>query len=140
MIIFDRYPLVDGTFFLSPRQHNKSAVPVHVDGRVQYMNAVCMSCLEGWSCSIKCKQCQVRWNGSHLILGSMYSYDIFAAVPCCTERLRCNNCGHLVIPPDDKIQYFSFYSTNRPCQHCGIVDHHYVKPLSNMYTIQKACE
>ena len=49
MIIFDRYPLVDGTFFLSPRQHNKSAVPVHIEGRVLFMNAVCMGCLEGMS-------------------------------------------------------------------------------------------
>lgn len=47
MIIFDRYPLIDGTFFLSPRQHNKSAVPVHIEGRVLFMNAVCMGCLEG---------------------------------------------------------------------------------------------
>ncbi|GLG95656.1 Uncharacterized protein GBIM_02586 [Gryllus bimaculatus] len=26
MLVFDRYPLVDGTFFLSPRQHNKSCI------------------------------------------------------------------------------------------------------------------
>lgn len=30
MSVFDRYPLVDGTFFLSPRQHTKSAVEVSV--------------------------------------------------------------------------------------------------------------
>ena len=28
------------------------------------------------------------WDGSQLILGTMYSYDIFAAVPCCAERLK----------------------------------------------------
>lgn len=28
MYVFDRYPLVDGTFFLSPRQHTKGAVEV----------------------------------------------------------------------------------------------------------------
>ncbi|KAF0771071.1 headcase protein isoform X2 [Aphis craccivora] len=26
MLVFDRYPLVDGTFFLSPKQYNKNAV------------------------------------------------------------------------------------------------------------------
>lgn len=28
--VFDRYPLVDGTFFLSPRQHTSSAVEVRM--------------------------------------------------------------------------------------------------------------
>lgn len=28
MIIYDRYPLIDGTFFLSPRQYSKSCIPV----------------------------------------------------------------------------------------------------------------
>lgn len=26
--VFDRYPLVDGTFFLTPRQHSKACLPV----------------------------------------------------------------------------------------------------------------
>jgi hypothetical protein len=133
MIIFDRYPLIDGTFFLSPRQHNKSAVPVHIEGRVLFMNAVCMGCLEGWNRTLHCKSCRVRWNGSHLILGSMYSYDVFAAVPCCPDRLRCNNCQHLVIPPERRMEYFSDYSHSMPCSHCGIVDHHFVKQLAQTY-------
>lgn len=28
LLVFDRYPLVDGTFFLSPRQHAKSCIEV----------------------------------------------------------------------------------------------------------------
>jgi len=28
MLVFDRYPLVDGTFFLSPRQHSKCCLEV----------------------------------------------------------------------------------------------------------------
>src|SRR5437879_4774481 len=115
MMIFDRYPLVDGTFFLSPRQHNKTAVPVHLDGKVSFMNAVCMGCLEGWNTILHCKCCTTKWNGSHLILGSMYSYDIFAAVPCCADRLRCNNCQHLVIPPERRLEFFSDYSHSIPC-------------------------
>ncbi|XP_054164282.1 headcase protein-like [Oppia nitens] len=135
MIIFDRYPLIDGTFFLSPRQHNKSAVPVHIEGRVLFMNAVCMGCLEGWNRRLHCKSCNVRWNGSHLILGSMYSYDIFAGIPCCPDRLRCNNCQHLVIPPERRMEFFSDYSHSMPCSHCGIVDHHFIKPLGQTYVL-----
>lgn len=28
MLVFDRYPLVDGTFFLSPKQHTKDCIEV----------------------------------------------------------------------------------------------------------------
>ena len=31
MYIFDRYPLIDGTFFLSPRQHSNSCIKVGSD-------------------------------------------------------------------------------------------------------------
>lgn len=31
--------------------------------------------------------CSQKWNGSSLVLGTMYAYDIFAAMPCCPERL-----------------------------------------------------
>lgn len=30
LLVFDRYPLVDGTFFLSPRQHAKSCIEVKI--------------------------------------------------------------------------------------------------------------
>lgn len=32
--------------------------------------------------------CAQKWEGSLLVLGTMYAYDIFAATPCCTERLK----------------------------------------------------
>jgi hypothetical protein len=31
MLVFDRYPLLDGTFFLSPRQHSKCCIEVSQD-------------------------------------------------------------------------------------------------------------
>lgn len=31
--------------------------------------------------------CSTKWNGSSLVLGTMYAYDIFAAMPCCPDRL-----------------------------------------------------
>ena len=57
------------------------------DGRIQYLSAVCMSCLEGWSVNLYCRCCKTKWDGSSLVLGTCYSYDIFAATPCCRERL-----------------------------------------------------
>lgn len=32
--------------------------------------------------------CAEKWDGSNLVLGTMYAYDIFAAMPCCAERLK----------------------------------------------------
>ena len=100
---------------------------------IALMLCSCPLCAIGWNRTLHCKSCHVRWNGSHLILGSMYSYDIFAAVPCCPDRLRCNNCQHLVIPPERRMEFFSDYSHSMPCSHCGIVDHHFIKPLAQTY-------
>lgn len=125
LLVFDRYPLVDGTFFLSPRQHAKSCIEVRsltllpynnssiyinvnwnkkvaniecicwtslqvkVEGRTQFLTVVCMGCLEGVNGrAIICRFCNQKWDGSSLVLGTMYSYDIFAAMPCCTERIK----------------------------------------------------
>lgn len=130
MPIFERFPLIDGTFFLSPRQHSKAAVQI-VGASIErkYLNAVCMGCLEGWNSSLKCRFCRTKWDGSHLILGSMYSYDIFAAVPCCISRLMCCNCNHLAIAAGRRLEFFSDYSQNLACAHCGMKDFHFVKPL-----------
>ncbi|XP_040572113.1 headcase protein [Lepeophtheirus salmonis] len=127
--IFDRYPLIDGTFFLSPRQHNKCCIPVKTDGKLNYLTAICMGCLEGWT-SISCRFCSKGWSGSHLILGTMYSYDIFAATPCCQEKLKCSNCAQLVIHPGQRFNFFSDYSQIVSCPSCGSQDAHFVKSLS----------
>lgn len=136
MIIFDRYPLIDGTFFTSPRQYSNSSVPVKVDSQVQYLNAVCMGCLEGWNSILLCRYCERRWDGSDLILGTMYSYDVIAAIPCCQDRLRCNNCQQLVMPPDCPLQFFSDYSRSISCPTCNTHDYHFIKPLTT-YFIKK---
>lgn len=131
MNVFDRYPLVDGTLFLSPRQHSAGAVQVRIDEqRPQFLNAVCMTCLEGWQGRLACRGCGARWNGRHLILGTMYAYDIFAATPCCEFRLRCTSCHEPVIGADRSLQYFSDYSHSVCCAHCGARDYHFVKPLN----------
>lgn len=65
---------------------------VKVEGRTQFLSAVCMSCLEGSGGQpVRCRCCTQPWDGSSLVLGTMYSYDIFAAMPCCTERLKVSS-------------------------------------------------
>lgn len=135
MNIFERYPLIDGTFFLSPRQHTPSCIQVKSDGRQCYLSAVCMGCLEGWSTRLQCRNqhCLKLWDGSQLILGTMYSYDIFAAVPCCADRLKCTSCSQLVIHPEQRFNFFSDYSQTVSCPQCGVQDFHFSKPLEKTF-------
>ena len=72
-----------------------------------------MGCLEGWTSRLQCRnqQCLKLWDGSQLILGTMYSYDIFAAVPCCADRLKVDMV-------DDNIQT---HWTNAKIDKCNFV-------------------
>ncbi|KAI9559953.1 hypothetical protein GHT06_013960 [Daphnia sinensis] len=135
MQIYDRYPLIDGTFFLAPKQYSKACIPVTSEGRQQYLSAVCMSCLEGWTCTLRCRSCRTPWNGGSFILGTLYSYDVFAGTPCCPERLRCNQCSGLVVQPEQRYQNFSQYSRDLSCPHCASHDHHFVKPLPSVFQL-----
>ncbi|CAG0897523.1 unnamed protein product [Cyprideis torosa] len=135
MVVFDRYPLIDGTFFLSPRQHSKHCIQVN-SSSPQFLSAVCMACLEGWTNKLLCRFCGSRWDGSSLILGTMYSYDIFAATPCCAERHKCNNCRNFVLHPDQRLRFFSDCSRPCTCPFCGQHDYHLVKPMTN-YVVQR---
>jgi len=142
MSIFERYPLIDGTFFLSPRQHTPSCIPVKSEGRKCFLSAVCMGCLEGWTSRLQCRNqhCLKLWDGSQLILGTMYSYDIFAAVPCCAERLKCTSCSQLVIHPEQRFNFFSDYSQTVSCPQCGIQDFHFSKPLEKTFLSKQELE
>ncbi|XP_064505392.1 headcase protein homolog isoform X2 [Pseudopipra pipra] len=89
--VFEQFPLVDGTLFLSPSRHDEIEydVPCHLQGRLMHLYAVCVDCLEGVH-KIICIKCKSRWDGSWHQLGTMYTYDILAASPCCQARLNCN--------------------------------------------------
>ncbi|XP_072037089.1 LOW QUALITY PROTEIN: headcase protein homolog [Amphiura filiformis] len=130
LAVFDRYPLIDGTFYLSPIRHSDGSIRVVIDGRPQYLGAVCMKCLEGVQ-HIVCRICNSRWDGSHHQLGTLYSYDIFAASPCCPGRVSCKKCGKPVMDPTHGTHFFSDYSQNIRCPHCGVPDFHFIKPLSS---------
>uniref|UniRef100_A0A182LY31 Headcase middle domain-containing protein n=1 Tax=Anopheles culicifacies TaxID=139723 RepID=A0A182LY31_9DIPT len=125
MLVFDRYPLVDGTFFLSPKQHNKGCIEVKYENRIQYLTSVCMACLEGVEPNrvVRCRFCVNKWDGSSLVLGTMYSYDIFAAMPCCTERLKATlespkssvNSGSLMDATGRQEQQSPFNGSSASC-------------------------
>ena len=129
MCVYDRYPLINGTFFLSPRQHNRTCIQVRLknsiffkkyikifilqvklDGKSSFLTPVCMGCLEGWTARIVCKFCGKPWTGGHLVLGTMYSYDIFAAVPCCPERLKVFISYAFCLKITQKVSFYNIAS------------------------------
>ena len=134
MPVFDKYPLIDGSFFLSPQRYNTD-LQVLNDHRMLYLNAVCMKCLEGRVRQLRCKACRSPWMGSAFMLGSMYSYDIFAALPCCAQRLTCKNCHVGILDPSCGYQFFSEYSKVMECPHCGTEDCHFIRPIEDTFTL-----
>lgn len=65
-----------------------------------HLYAICVDCLEGVH-KIVCIKCKSRWDGSWHQLGTMYTYDILAASPCCQVMnpfmLRNNLTYHLIL-------------------------------------------
>ena len=80
MNIFERYPLIDGTFFLSPRQHTKSCIQVKFDGRVAFLSAVCMGCLEGLKCTTY----------AALVIHPEQRFNFFSDY---SQTMSCPHCG-----------------------------------------------
>ncbi|XP_051909272.1 headcase protein homolog isoform X1 [Hippocampus zosterae] len=142
--VFEQFPLVDGTMFLSPARHDEIEydVPCHLQGRLMHLYAICVDCLEGVH-KIVCIKCKSRWDGSWHQLGTMYTYDILAATPCCqvdcgesAARLNCKHCGKPVVDVRVGMQYFSEYSNVQQCPHCGNLDYHFVKPFSSYKVLE----
>ncbi|XP_061176595.1 headcase protein-like [Saccostrea echinata] len=134
--VFDRYPMIDGTFFLSPQAYDESVVRVISDGRLQFINAVCVGCLEGGS-DICCAACKKKWDGSTLLLGTMYSYDIFAAMPCCQKRLTCKHCRRAVVDVNTGLSFYSEYSRMITCPYCKAYDYHFIRPMSDTFVVKQ---
>lgn len=130
--VYDKYPLIDGTFFLSPHQYNKTSITVTHDRKIMFLNAVCMQCLGSGTRNgkvLQCLSCRSPWSGATLVIGTMYAYDIFAAVPCCEARLACKSCSQMVLKAGFAFPFFSDYSRSVKCVSCGSEDFHFIKPL-----------
>ncbi|XP_076466581.1 headcase protein homolog [Babylonia areolata] len=136
LAVFDRFPLLDGSFFLSPQSYDELAIQVIWEGRLQFLNAACLSCLEGHN-SIRCVACKRPWDGCNLVVGSMYTYDIFAATPCCQKRLTCKCCRRAVVDIAKGLEFYSQYSQMIICPYCQANDYHFIRSLSETFTVSE---
>lgn len=143
--IYDRFPLIDGTFYLSPVNYESAnpsdtvySVPANISNKNQFIYSICLGCLHSNNNQIKCKSCNQEWKGgASLQIGTMYRYEIFAAFPCCQKRFNCSKCDSPIVNYNKSggLQYFSSYSDEVTCQVCKHKDFHFVKPLSKFYDI-----
>ncbi|KAK3756268.1 hypothetical protein RRG08_021006 [Elysia crispata] len=137
--VFDRFPLLDGTLFLSPQAYDPTVVQVIWEGRIQFLNAVCLGCLQGeGGCQARCSSCHSPWDGRALVVGTMYTYDIFAATPCCQKRLTCKHCRRAVVDITRGLPYYSQYSRMILCPFCKANDYHFIRPLPETFSVQEA--
>ena len=113
-------------------QHQQQQQQQHQQQR--YLNVVCLACM--YSSTAVCKSCGTAWNGSALVVGTMYNFDVFASMPCCSKRFSCVNCEHPVKifnpakPP-------SFFESTRSsvCGKCGRDACHGIKPFPKIFNI-----
>ena len=130
LTIYDQYPLIDGTFYLTPLRPNDSALEVETKGDDPlFLAAICLGCLVGAN-KVTCSYCSADWRGNFHQIGTMYSYDIFAALPCCSGSVSCLSCEQAIVDPAKTSLSFSQLSSQVKCCHCGAVDFHFVKPIA----------
>ena len=131
--VYDKYPLLDGTFFLSPVNHNGEGLPVRHDTRDCFLHAACVGCLESGGGRLRCTRCGCRgwFPGPALLLGSLYSYDILSSTLCCPPL--CRGCGRaLPLPDPGLLRPFSAASEVSNCRVCGHRDSHYIRRLDSI--------
>ncbi len=132
MEVYDRFPLVNGTFYLSPIRSNASSLEVESKGDDPlYMSAVCVYCLSGHN-QVYCVQCNTLWNGKCHQIGTLYTYDIFASNPCCPSAVQCNSCKKPLVVEVSKISLsFTQLSSLYDCSVCGTKDYHFIRPMNH---------
>ena len=132
--VYDRYPLINGTFYLSRRTNNDTTIEVESrDEDPVYLSAVCLQCLSGRN-KVYCRFCEKPWEGGCHQIGTMYYFDLFATLPCCPVRMACSSCQQTF--PDVQKMSFSQYSSRLACPSCHVNDFHLAKPL-NTYLVKK---
>ena len=128
--VYDQFPLIDGTFYLSPLKANVRAYEVEskTDDPL-FLSAICLKCLVGIN-KITCNFCSTKWSGNAHQIGTMYNYDLFASFPCCKASTECNKCKHPLLEPSNVTLSFSQLSQPLKCPHCSTNDYHFVKPIT----------
>lgn len=138
LLICDRFPLIDGTLFVSPFLYDEQrTVPALISNKKKYIYSICLKCLDGSTKGheIKCKFCHKSWtHGRSLQIGTLYKFDIFAATPCCQTRIVCKCCKKpLTDLASGGLPYFSMYSEQIECEHCKTNDLHFIKPFNDIF-------
>jgi hypothetical protein len=155
--IYDRFPLVDGTLYVSPVKYDDINgkdinnnqlkfedeeknqpllyVEANISNKLQYIYAICLNCLHSTNDHrIKCKLCKTDWTGGlALQVGTLYKYEIFAPYTCCQSRLNCSKCSHPIIDLKSGLQFYSCYSEQKECSHCKKIDYHLIKPVNQIF-------
>ncbi len=131
LTVYDQFPLLDGTFFLSPLKLSQNTLEVECKGdNPGYLSAACLRCLVGIN-KVSCSHCTKPWNGNAHQIGTMYSYNIFSAFPCCPTSVQCNKCKHVLVDLKQLTLSFSQLSSKYKCSNCSTCDFHFVKPISH---------
>lgn len=137
-LVYDNFPVVDGTLFLTPVRLSHRCINFSETTSVkseQYMAYVCVKCMEGKTNILRCSSCAVPWNGSFFQIGTLYSYNILSSMPCCQQRVSCNKCHGSVIDLSNgeaSNLFFSYFSKKASCPHCHTDDFHFVKSLATI--------
>ena len=138
--VYDRYPLINGTFYLSPKPPRDNSLEVEGKGDdPQYISAICLRCMVGLN-NITCKNCHQRWNGTFHQIGTMYSFDLFAATPCCASSVQCNNCQKPLVDHSKLSLSFTQLSSLFDCPHCSSRDFHFLKPMTRYHIDKRSLE
>lgn len=138
MVVYDRYPLINGTFYLSPLLPKGSSLEVETKGDDPlYLSAICLMCLVGVN-RVACCRCGAVWRGHQHQIGTMYSYDLFAATPCCQQRVQCKECRKPLLDVSKLTLSFTQLSSQTNCSNCGTKDYHFIKPV-NDFQVTKKC-
>lgn len=134
--VYENFPIVDGTLFLSPIKLSRDCIKF--DDKMDGLNTernmcyVCVSCLEGKPKTLRCASCRQPWNGSFFQIGTLYSYNILSAIPCCEMKVKCKNCHEAIInleKGEASTLFFSHFSSKSTCPSCHCEDFHYIKSL-----------
>ena len=133
LAVYDKYPVVDGIICLTPLEPKapQRLIPLRHEAAVVYLLAVCLHCALGKNRTV-CTGCSAPWIGENLVLGAIYSFDIFSSSPCCEQRTLCSHCREPAIQlTGASMLSYSQCSGVFSCENCGHEDAHLVRPLSS---------
>jgi hypothetical protein len=125
--VYDRYPLLDGTFFVSPINQNNAGVSVRFESKPCFLLALCVHCMEAhtvYQCAI-CGSCEwAPW--TRMIVGGLYTYDLLSCRACCQRC--CRHCG-AALPLNTAEHSYTAQCQSFMCSNCGVNDYHLLRDV-----------